>query len=614
MTSLKETALQLASQGFPVFPLKRKKKTPVQSGGFKNATTDRETVATLWGQHPLSNIGIACGNGLLVIDLDIKPDQGIDGRESIREWEAAHGSFPDTVTAVTGSGGQHLYFRVHKEYRPKVGILPGVDIRCDGSYVVAPGSIHENGNEYFWDISPEEIPIAEVNDSVLELLDLKDERAEGEGFSMPNSIEKGFRVNTLFRLCASLQSKGLSDEAIQAAVRTENEKRCNPPLTEFELTKEVFPALKRYGKGEFMEAFPIPGDVAPKPEKKKLEVVSAKELLYKKLPPIIFKVADLVADGVTLVAAKSKSGKSWLALQIAICVAKGIPFMGKDVTQCRVLYFDFENGEQLTQDRLRKILKGQEAPENLDIVHSADRLGEGFLEELKDYLENHEDCGMVIIDVLQYVRYLKVKGQTDYDADYKTFADLKSLCTGRSLSIMLLHHTKKASNDLDPFDNVLGSTALMGAADETIILGRQRRSDQTFDMSVTGRTLKGGDFRVLFDKERYEWSMIGDVDEIILTREEYERNPVVKAVKFLLEEQNEWQGSAAELAEVIKREGLDAGFGKPIGETSIGKYINTYEDRLLYFDKIGHKVGRKNTGRYHIFSRFLLPGDEDEDM
>lgn len=64
-------------------------------------------------------------------------------------------------------------------------------------------------------------------------------------FKVPELIPEGKRVDTIVRLIASLRTKGLDDDAIKAAVRVENEKRCNPPLKEKELEKAVFPALKR---------------------------------------------------------------------------------------------------------------------------------------------------------------------------------------------------------------------------------------------------------------------------------------------------------------------------------------------------------------------------------
>ena len=62
---------------------------------------------------------------------------------------------------------------------------------------------------------------------------------------MPETIPEGGRVSSLIALIGSLRNKGLGDGAIIAAVRAENTDRCIPPLTDGELQKEVFPALKR---------------------------------------------------------------------------------------------------------------------------------------------------------------------------------------------------------------------------------------------------------------------------------------------------------------------------------------------------------------------------------
>ena len=70
-------------------------------------------------------------------------------------------------------------------------------------------------------------------------------------FQMPDMVPEGERTNTLLRLLGSLQARGVSDEAIRAAVLAENEQRCDPPVAEDELEKTVFPALRRFEKGTY---------------------------------------------------------------------------------------------------------------------------------------------------------------------------------------------------------------------------------------------------------------------------------------------------------------------------------------------------------------------------
>ena len=92
MPELKKEALCYASLGLRVFPLQEKGKKPIpKSHGVKDATTDAEQVSAWWDRLPSANIGIATGNGLLVIDLDRKVD--IDGVQSLLNWEKGSGYF-----------------------------------------------------------------------------------------------------------------------------------------------------------------------------------------------------------------------------------------------------------------------------------------------------------------------------------------------------------------------------------------------------------------------------------------------------------------------------------------------------------------------------------------
>ena len=110
---------------------------------------------------------------------------------------------------------------------------------------MAPSSIHENGNRYEWEQDPQEFVLEQADDLVYEFIDfVRPEKKEKPTFSVPEMIPEGSRDNTIFRLACSLQSKGLSDEAILAAAMKENETRCVPPLTDKEIKQKVESALK----------------------------------------------------------------------------------------------------------------------------------------------------------------------------------------------------------------------------------------------------------------------------------------------------------------------------------------------------------------------------------
>ena len=151
-------ALAYAARGWPVFPLADRDKVPRPgSRGFKDATCDREQIARWWAEHPHANIGIATGGGLLVVDVD-----GDEGRAPI---QGKH--LPPTVCAMTARGC-HYFFA--GDGRCMTGLLPGIDIRGAGGYVVAAPSVHPTGAAYCWapGLSPDDLPLAPAPDWLTE--------------------------------------------------------------------------------------------------------------------------------------------------------------------------------------------------------------------------------------------------------------------------------------------------------------------------------------------------------------------------------------------------------------------------------------------------------------
>ena len=155
--SMKEWALYYAELGLAVFPLAYRNKVPAIEGGCKAATTEKSKIERWWNQNPRYNIGIATGNksnGLVVIDLDVDKNKGIDGYEVLRDWQNKHGELPETWQSITGRGGYHYFYKDTITHSNKVGLYEGVDIRGEGGYIVAPPSVHPNGNTYEWEQEP----------------------------------------------------------------------------------------------------------------------------------------------------------------------------------------------------------------------------------------------------------------------------------------------------------------------------------------------------------------------------------------------------------------------------------------------------------------------------
>lgn len=246
---MKEWALKYAEIGLAVFPLKNNSKFPATSNGFKAATTDSKQIAAWWDKYPDRNIGIATGSisdGVFVIDLDTH-EEDKNGIETFREWQQEHGELPETCQVITGGGGIHLLYRDGSMVKCRKGLYPGIDIKGDGGYIVAPPSIHPDGGRYEWEVEHhiEDMAITQADGKVLRFLNPIPEVEDRQAFQQPGTIPEGSRTDIMVRLVGSLKAKGLDDEAIKAAVRAENGKKCIPPLSEEELHKTVFPALKR---------------------------------------------------------------------------------------------------------------------------------------------------------------------------------------------------------------------------------------------------------------------------------------------------------------------------------------------------------------------------------
>lgn len=131
-------ALDYASRGWHVFPCRPGEKAPATAHGFKDATTDTDTIRAWWTKNPAYNVAIATGkvSGIVVVDID--PRNGGD-----LEWAmlTAQNDTPRTWTVRTPSGGRHFYFKCPDAGAPsRTGIRPGIDVKADGGYVLAPPS------------------------------------------------------------------------------------------------------------------------------------------------------------------------------------------------------------------------------------------------------------------------------------------------------------------------------------------------------------------------------------------------------------------------------------------------------------------------------------------
>ena len=242
-----DSALLCASNNFKVFPCKPAEKSPLIKGWEEQATTDHQQISDWWTQWPNANIGVMTGlaSGFFVVDLDVKGN----GPKNMAELESHNGKLPPTVKVITGGGGQHLFFRMPEgtTIGNSTGIIPGVDIRGEGGLIIAPPSLHNSGRSYEWAIgcAPGEVEIAECPPWLLELVTAPRSRRRDSMDSPDQPIIEGSRNSTLASLAGTMRRRGMTQEAIEHALIAENNKRCNPPLSEDEVL-EIAQSISRY--------------------------------------------------------------------------------------------------------------------------------------------------------------------------------------------------------------------------------------------------------------------------------------------------------------------------------------------------------------------------------
>lgn len=277
MTRL-ETALELAQQGYYIFPVKPNQKTPAFSGWQSQATKKPEKIKQWWGITDY-NIGIytAKFNGsqaLVVVDIDNNEKK--KGSEELLRLELEGFDFTETASQQTPGGGTHLIYRAPKAVKQGTNVLArGLDIRSKGGYIVGPGS-EIDGKKYEWvtQSEPHECPewiihrcgqgkeklkgedkaSASAHDRAIEYLTTK----------APVAIQGDSGDQTTYQVAAHLKNLGCGvDQTLELLIDHWNEE-CEPPWEFDELKKKVHNAFNYSQDPQ--------GSLAPETSFEKLEV------------------------------------------------------------------------------------------------------------------------------------------------------------------------------------------------------------------------------------------------------------------------------------------------------------------------------------------------------
>ena len=381
-------------QKWPVFPLAERSKTPdgrLAPRGFYDATTDPARIRQWWTANPKANIGVRTGGGLVVVDADSE-----DALTEIVDRD------PDsTTTAVVKTArGYQLYTSHYGPVKCRTGVLPDLDLKADGGYVVAPPSIHPTGHQYAWDVAPHEVaeiapfptwlcelvetetppppplaPVIErrtagplpptVDPGAAALFSTKlDELARApEGTRNETLNEVSYTVGGLVAsgrldqataergLAAAARAAGLGDRETAKTMRSGLTAGATRPLDSRPRPLQVL------RPGELVEIEPPPpwDDIAPPlvpdappTREPRFRLYTAAE--WKNRPdPSWLCDGLLVQDTLAAVIGAWRSFKTFFALDLGLSVATGTPFHGRVVVSGPVVYVSAEGASGLAR-------------------------------------------------------------------------------------------------------------------------------------------------------------------------------------------------------------------------------------------------------------------------
>jgi bifunctional DNA primase/polymerase-like protein/primase-like protein len=235
-----KATLAWARNGKPVFPCRPGGKEPLTKRGHLDATTDPRKIHMWWNRYPGANIGIPTGkrSGIFVVDHDIYKE----ATASLEEVEAILGPVSKGVTIATGSGGRQYVFRYPEgsNIRNATDVLPGVDIRGEGGYILAPGSTTKGAYRRL-DKRPLPEPPAQLVGTLTEpqrdtvkvrsLTTTPSVGADGP------PILQGSRDDTLARIAGRMHDGTRSPDDLSAELLEINARRCEPPLPDQQVVK-----------------------------------------------------------------------------------------------------------------------------------------------------------------------------------------------------------------------------------------------------------------------------------------------------------------------------------------------------------------------------------------
>lgn len=499
MTLLGE-ALDLASMGFRVHPVRpfvdgRCECMACSSPGkhprlanWPTAATDQKSIIELWwgDLYPRDGIGIATGRGTVVIDLD--------GAGAVSSWGE-----PSTWMARTGSGGQHHYFHSDEPIPNSVRKLgPGVDVRGEHGFVVAPPSLHKSGNRYEW--LRQEGSLPELPGSIMEAIQREEvsEWKASEFRDTDNGLavwpwgyvaEGDGRNNRMASFVGKLLKEGASPDMAYGVARTANESYCLPPLSEGELSTIMRSIVGREERRSRLEGRPMPWESnAVTPVRTgKFHLVKASTLKY--LPVEWIWEQRIAVGKITILDGDPGTGKSGLTLDIAARLSRGTAWPdGKPAYSASDTIII--NGEDDPNDTIlpRLVAAGADCERVHVVSGDANRLPSlpDSLGDLEDLI-NEVGAKLLIIDPIMAFLSSTISSSSDQEVR-RALTPLAAMAGRTGCAVLVVRHLNKRVEH-SALQRGGGSMGIIGAARLGFLLTKDKNDKRRSILSPTKSNL-----------------------------------------------------------------------------------------------------------------------------
>lgn len=234
--------------------------------------------------------------------------------------------------------------------------------------------------------------------------------------------------------------------------------------------------------------------------------ISGHALMQKHFEPLRYIVPGVIPEGLSVLAAAPKIGKSWMVLGLGLDLSNGgMAFGSIPIGAPRpVLYYALEDGQRRLQDRLISL----DPPDVSERIEFDTAIAEGqVVSSIRAYMQDHADLApVVILDTLGKVMP-PAGSQAAYGHDYRTMSQLKAASDAvPGSSLLIVHHTRKSGGE-DFLDAVSGTQGIAGAADTVLVLRRERHEKRA-TLQVTSRDAAEGEYSLLLD-DRGRWALDG---------------------------------------------------------------------------------------------------------